>query len=274
VFAHVAQEKIPADIPLYVTGGCGLNCDWNTMWRELGHFSSVLVPPCPNDSGSALGAAIDALHGVTGDPRVSWDVYCGLEFEWDREPDTSLWERRPVQDSELADALAGGRIVAWVQGRWEMGPRALGNRSLLAAPFERSMQDRLNVIKQREGYRPIAPVCRIEDAAKVFDRDFHDPFMLYFRMVRSPDVKAITHVDGSARVQTVTEEGNKRLHDLLSVFAERHGVGVLCNTSLNFKGKGFINRMSHLADYCEQRGIDDMVVGDAWFRRREQSPAG
>jgi hydroxymethyl cephem carbamoyltransferase len=91
--------------------------------------------------------------------------------------------------------------------------------------------------------------------------------MLYFRMVRSPDLAAVTHVDGSARVQTVTREENPPLHDLLSAFSERTGVGALCNTSLNFKGLGFINRTSDLVQYCETRGIDDFVVGDAWYRR-------
>jgi Carbamoyltransferase C-terminus len=148
-----------------------------------------------------------------------------------------------------------------------MGPRALGNRSLLASPFDRVTNEHLNRVKQREGYRPIAPCCRIEDAGKVFDTDFHDPYMLYFRRVKVPYLEAVTHVDGSARAQTVTREGNRPLHDLLSVFAERHGVGVLCNTSLNYKGTGFINKMSDLAKYCEDRGVDDMVVGDAWFQR-------
>jgi hydroxymethyl cephem carbamoyltransferase len=267
-FARVAQEEIPPDIPLYISGGCGLNCDWNTMWRELGHFSSVFVPPCPNDSGSALGTTLDALYAATGDPRVDWDVYCGLEFEWDRDPDVTNWKRRPLQEAPLADALARGRVVAWAQGRWEMGPRALGNRSLLAEPFDQSTRDCLNEIKQREGYRPIAPCCRIEDAGKVFDRDFHDPYMLYFRMVTFPaGLGAVTHVDGSARVQTVTQDGNKPLHDLLSVFGERYGAGVLCNTSLNYKRMGFINKMSDLAHYCETQGVRDMVVGDAWFQR-------
>src|SRR6185295_16563584 len=79
LFATVARNELPEGIPLRISGGCGLNCDWNTAWRELGHFSSVFVPPCANDSGSALGTAIDALFAATGDPRIDWSVYCGLE---------------------------------------------------------------------------------------------------------------------------------------------------------------------------------------------------
>jgi hydroxymethyl cephem carbamoyltransferase len=272
IFARAAQEHLPLGLPLYISGGCGLNCEWNMNWRTLGHFSSVFVPPCTNDSGAALGTAIDAQLALTGDPHIEWDVYGGFEFEWDTAPDSTLWERRPMDVRLLADALAGGRVVAWVQGRWEIGPRALGNRSLLAEPFQASTRDRLNQVKLREDYRPIAPVCRIEDAGRGFDADFDDPYMLYFRRVKAKELAAITHVDGTARVQTVRKEMNPRLHDLLSAFAERAGIGVLCNTSLNFKGFGFINRMSDLAKYCEQTGVDDFVVGDAWFQRVRDEP--
>ena len=134
-FAAVAQKSLPRGIPLYISGGCGLNCDWNSMWRELGHFSSVFVPPCPNDSGSAIGTAIDALRASTGDPHIDWNVYSGLEFEWDSEPDPAKWERRALDLRALAERSPAGEPVAWVQGRWEIGPRALGNRSLLAEPF-------------------------------------------------------------------------------------------------------------------------------------------
>jgi hydroxymethyl cephem carbamoyltransferase len=138
---------------------------------------------------------------------------------------------------------------------------------LLAEPFQASTRDLLNIVKNREGYRPIAPCCRLEDAGEVFDGDFEDPYMLYFRRVKSERFAAVTHVDGSARAQTVTRESNEPLYELLSAFAEIHGIGLLCNTSLNFKRRGFINRMSDLARYCELRGIIHMVVGDAWFRR-------
>jgi hydroxymethyl cephem carbamoyltransferase len=264
-FADVATEQIPAGLPLYISGGCGLNCDWNVQWRELGHFSSVFVPPCASDSGSALGTAIDAQLALTGDPYIEWDVYSGLEFEWDFEPPAPRWQRRKLDERLLADALASGRVVAWVQGRWEIGPRALGARSLLAEPYSAATKDRLNAIKQREDYRPIAPCCRLEDAGVAFHEDFEDPYMLYFRYVRMNQLGAITHVDGTARAQTVTKETNKPLHDLLTVFGERHGVGVLCNTSLNFKGLGFINCMSDLVRYCQNRGVPEIVVGDVWF---------
>jgi hydroxymethyl cephem carbamoyltransferase len=267
VYAAAAEEHLPRDIPLYISGGCGLNCDWNTMWRDHGQFTSVFVPPVTNDSGSAIGTGIDAITMLGGEPFIEWSVYAGLEFEWDTEPDPAKWRRRQLDAAALADALAGSRIVAWVQGKWEIGPRALGARSILAQPFDAAIKDRLNEIKQREDYRPIAPCCRLEDVGRLFNDSHPDPYMLYFRTVRVDNLHAVTHVDGSARVQTVTKDSNGPLHNLLTVFGERHGAGVLCNTSLNFKGTGFINRMSDLSHYCETTGIDDMVVGDAWFER-------
>ncbi len=267
MFAEAAVQHLPAGLPLHISGGCGLNCDWNSMWRDLGHFSSVFVPPCANDSGQAIGAAADAQLLRTGDPYLDWDVYTGLDFAMDRYPDPTMWQARPADDRAIADALAEGRIFAWVQGRAELGPRALGNRSLLADPSDARTRDRLNEIKQREDYRPIAPCCRVEDLGKVFDKDFEDPYMLYFRMVTSDRLAAVTHVDGSARCQTVSTKTNARLHDLLNAVAERTGVGVLCNTSLNLKGRGFINTMSDLIRYCQDRRVDDMVVRDFWFQR-------
>jgi hydroxymethyl cephem carbamoyltransferase len=266
IFAKAARREIPAGLPLYISGGCGLNCEWNMKWRSDDHFSSVFVPPCTNDSGSAIGTAIDAQYALTGEAQIDWSVYSGLEFEWDIEPDPALWRRQPLDNDALAREIGNGLVVAWVQGRWEIGPRALGNRSLLAEPFRATTKDRLNGIKQREDYRPIAPCCRIEDAGKAFDADFPDPYMLYFRGIRMKELEAVAHVDGTARVQTVAREENPQLHDLLSAYARSSGVGVLCNTSLNFKGRGFINRMSDLATYCRRTGIE-FVVGDSWFRR-------
>ncbi len=275
VFRDAAQRHLPPGIPLHISGGCGLNCDWNMRWRELGHFSSVFVPPCTDDSGSALGTAIDALTSITGSPHIDWDVYAGLEFVWDSQPDRALWQRAEFGNDALAEALVRGAIVAWVQDRWEIGPRALGNRSILAEPFDAGTRDALNKIKVRESYRPIAPVCRIEDADRLYTGGgFEDPYMLYFRRAKTAELGAVTHVDGSARVQTVSHQTNAGLHDLLGAFAARSGSGVLCNTSLNFRGRGFINRMSHLTEYCERRGISDIVVDGQWFRRTQEVTPG
>lgn len=266
-FAQAALRDLPAGTPLRISGGCGLNCDWNGDWRNFGHFSSVFVPPCTNDSGSAIGTAIDALAQHGHHQPIEWSVYSGLEFVDDTEPDSQRWRRQPRDDRAIAAAIARGAVVAWVQGRWEIGPRALGNRSLLAEPYSEATKDKLNEIKQRENYRPIAPCCREEDLAKAFIEDFPDPHMLYFRRVSSPRLGAVTHVDGSARVQSVTAASNPQLYSLLNAFAAETGLGLLCNTSLNHSRRGFINRMSDLIRYCDERRIGHMVVGDRWYRR-------
>ncbi|WP_331741123.1 3-hydroxymethylcephem carbamoyltransferase (plasmid) [Streptomyces sp. NBC_01527] len=267
-FADIAIRELPQGIPLSISGGCGLNCDWNAEWADLGHFSEVFVPPCANDTGSAIGTAVDAQMTLTGSPHISWNVYSGLEFVRDQVPDPARWSHRSLDHDALSAALSAGRVAAWVQGRWEIGPRALGNRSLLADAFSAASKDRLNEIKQREDYRPIAPCARVEDLATAFDRDFEDPYMLYFRRVRDTRLKAVTHVDGSARVQTVSEQSNAALHRLLGAVAAQKGTGVLCNTSLNFNGHGFINRTSDLVAYCEARGVSDMVIGNDWYQQQ------
>lgn len=267
MFAEVALRELPAGTPLCISGGCGLNCDWNGNWREFGHFASVFVPPCTNDSGSAIGTAIDAIAQHGRREPIEWSVYSGLEFVDDAAPDSQRWRQQARDDRAIAAVIARGSVVAWVQGRWEIGPRALGNRSLLAEPYSIAAKDKLNQIKQRENYRPIAPCCREEDLANAFSEDFPDPHMLYFRRVRSPRLGAITHVDGSARVQSVTAAANPQLHSLLDAFAAETGLGVLCNTSLNHNRRGFINRMSDLIRHCEDRQVDHMVVGDRWYQR-------
>ncbi|WP_432261467.1 carbamoyltransferase C-terminal domain-containing protein [Cupriavidus sp. TMH.W2] len=137
----------------------------------------------------------------------------------------------------------------------------------MAAPFQRSMLDRLNAIKKRESFRPIAPVCLEEDMRAHFDLPYPSPYMLHFARVRSPYLDATTHVDGSARVQTVNARQNPSLHRLLSSFKAVTGVGVLCNTSLNFNGAGFINRTSDLVAYASETGLDGFVIDGTFFRR-------
>jgi predicted NodU family carbamoyl transferase len=125
----------------------------------------------------------------------------------------------------------------------EIGPRALGNQSILAPPFQVSTRVRLNEIKQREKFRPIAPVCLEEVAEKWFGCDQASPFMLFTHRVRTNELAAVTHVNGTARVQTVSSVTNRNLYELLIAFKARTGHGVLCNTSLNFNLKGFINKI-------------------------------
>ncbi|MET8975795.1 carbamoyltransferase C-terminal domain-containing protein [Streptomyces sp. NPDC004539] len=267
-FATYAHQHLTEGLPLLISGGCGLNCEWNRRWRECGLFPAVFVPPCPNDSGSAIGTAIDAQHFYTGDAGLDWDVYAGGEFVEDVPFDEHRYESRPLCHDEVARHLRDGNIIGWARGRWEIGPRALGNRSILAAPFTAGTTARLNKIKQREGYRPIAPICLEQDAGRWFGGGVPDPYMLYFSHVDSAELRAVTHVDGTARTQTVDPAANPGIARLLTAFGELTGFSVLCNTSLNYSGRGFINRTSDLIAYGELHGLDGYVVNDTFVTPR------
>jgi predicted NodU family carbamoyl transferase len=259
-FYRFARANMRKRLPLIIAGGCGLNCDWNTKWKETGLFSEVFVPPVANDSGSAIGTAIDAQFRFTGNPKIKWDVYSGLTFQADGSFDLGRYDVHDVDHDEIADMLVNDLILGWASGRYEIGPRALGNRSILAAPFRDSTRVRLNEIKQREQFRPIAPVCLRDDAARWFGCDHASPYMLFTHRTTTDALAAVTHVNGTARIQTVTSATNKNLHDLLVAFKARTGYGVLCNTSLNFNGKGFINNIGDLDAYAAKRSLDGFVV--------------
>nr|WP_218008132.1 carbamoyltransferase C-terminal domain-containing protein [Herbidospora sakaeratensis] len=266
-FERFARANLTKGYPLLVSGGCGLNCDWNSAWRSSGLFEDVFVPPCVNDTGSAIGTAVDAMRHFTGKAKISWDVYRGQEFV-DDTPDMPDVVVHDLDLAEVADFLARDHVVAWANGRCEIGPRALGNRSLLAAPFSRDMTTRLNKIKNREDFRPIAPICLEEDVERHFVWRGPSPHMLYFQAVRDPGLEAVTHVDGTTRVQTVRADQNPLIHGLLTRFRDRTGTGVLCNTSLNYHGSGFINRTSDLYEYCKRYGVDAFVYQGRFCRFR------
>jgi len=260
VFYQFAKANMKKKIPLVIAGGCGLNCDWNSKWKEAGLFTEVFVPPVSNDSGSAIGTAIDAQFHYTGNPKIDWNVYSGLTFDSVGSFDTVQYDLYEADDIMIADMLANDLILGWVSGKYEIGPRALGNRSILAAPFQVSTKVRLNEIKQREQFRPIAPVCLEEDAALWFGCDHASPHMLYTYSARTDVLAAVTHVNKTARIQTVSCEANRSLYNLLVAFKLHTGYGVLCNTSLNFKGRGFINKIDDLSRYVIEHKLDGFVV--------------
>lgn len=260
VFYRFAQANMKKRLPLLIAGGCGLNCDWNTKWKETGLFPEVFVPPVANDSGSAIGTGIDAQFHFTGNPKIDWSVYSGLGFITAGSFDLAQYDLYEKNYEMIADMLASDLIIGWVSGKYEIGPRALGNRSILAAPFHESTRVRLNEIKQREQFRPIAPVCLEEEAARWFGCDYASPFMLYTYRVGTDALAAVTHVNGTARIQTVSSASNQNLYELLVAFRARTGYGVLCNTSLNFNRRGFINTMTDLSTYSVKHNLDGFVV--------------
>ncbi len=174
-------------------------------------------------------------------------------------------------------SLVGRRYCSWssklerLNGRCEIGPRALGNRSILAAPFEAGTRERLNAIKQREQFRPIAPVCLEVDAGTWFGCHSPSPFMLYTYRTTTDALAAVTHVNQTARLQTVSALTNRPLFELLTEFKKLTGYGVLCNTSLNFKNKGFINTISDLSAYTVDHQLDGFVVEGRIYMRKSSS---
>lgn len=270
-FHSFAKANLRGGLPLVIAGGCGLNCDWNTKWKETGLFAEVFVPPVANDSGSAIGTAIDAQLHFTGDAKIEWDVYSGLPFNADSPIVGDRYDIWDASYEQVAHMLRSGLILGWVSGRYEIGPRALGNRSILAAPFDNRTRVRLNEIKQREQFRPIAPVCLESDAAQWFGCHRESPHMLFTYQVRTDALAAVTHVNGSARLQTVSHRTNAELYELLMAFKSLTGYGVLCNTSLNFNGKGFINNLTDLDTYTVDHKLDGFVVeGCAYILRSSE----
>jgi len=260
IFYQFAKANMKKRMPLIIAGGCGLNCDWNTKWKDSGLFPEIFVPPVANDSGSAIGTAIDAQFHFTGNPKIDWNVYSGLDFDTTGSFDMARYDLYEADDEMIANMLANDFILGWVNGKYEIGPRALGNRSILAAPFRESTRARLNEIKQREQFRPIAPVCLEQDAVRWFGCDHASPHMLYTYSVRTDALAAVTHVNKTARIQTVSSATNRSLYNLLIAFKARTDYGVLCNTSLNFNGRGFINKIDDLSSYIIKHNLDGFVV--------------
>ena len=209
---------------LVFMGGCALNCSANTKLWEI--FNDVWIMPNPGDSGSSLGAAA-ALYGK----HLEWSTpYLGYD----------LGGEYPV--NEIVRGLSENKIAAVASGRAEFGPRALGNRSILADPRDPEIKNKVNLIKKRELFRPFAPVVMEEHASKWFDINFISPYMQYAVKCLKPDIiPSVVHADGTSRVQTVNKDQHPGLYKVLEQWLYLTGVPVLLNTSLNIKGQPLIN---------------------------------
>ena len=276
---------------LCLGGGVALNGVANTrILRESG-FARLFVPPAPGDAGCALGAALYADRIYFGRPDMAFPDHpfwgpdvdeadlAGLAAE-DRQAFV-----RPDDDAALiamtVDDLAAGRIVGWMEGAMELGPRALGHRSLLAAPHSAAMRDRLNRdIKYREEFRPFAPVVTAEAADRFFDLPPGGARLARFMSgvfpVRPPwrdRLAAVTHVDGTARVQVLQRDMAPRLHALLEAYGQRTGVPILLNTSFNIAGEPIVNRVIEGYTTFRRSGVDALVVGGARMTKTVAAPA-
>lgn len=244
-------QKETGEENLCFAGGVALNCVLNAVIRDYSSFKNIWVQPASGDAGTALGAAL-WVHGETREEDTKFftmdHCYWGPEYS-DEEVEKFLkWTKvryRKLNNvaKETAKILAEDKIIGWFQGRMEFGPRALGSRSILASPINAEMQAKLNDIKDREDFRPVAPVVLEEDAPQWFENAHQSPFMLFVYCVRSDKadkIPAVRHVDGTARIQTINAEQHPRYHSLLKEFKELTGVPVLVNTSFNTRGEPIV----------------------------------
>jgi carbamoyltransferase len=222
-FMYSVRQEMPSPNLVFM-GGCALNSKANTMLWDI--FPNVWIMPNPGDAGSSLGAAL-ALYGK----HISWKgPYLGYD----------LGGEYPVD--EIFNEIMTNQIAAVATGKAEYGPRALGNRSILADPRDPNIKDKVNTIKKRELFRPFAPVIMAEHASEWFDMDYESPYMQYTpKCLRPEQIPSVVHVDGTSRVQTVTKEQHPGLYAVLEKFYNKTGVPILLNTSLNIKGQPLLN---------------------------------
>jgi carbamoyltransferase len=305
--ARTAHRKTGLD-NLCLAGGVALNCVANGRLLREGPFKRIWIQPAAGDAGGALGAAQLIWHRYAGQPRQirpgrdgMKGAYLGPEFspediERFLEAAGAPYTRRdprPLID-EVAALLADEKVVGWFDGRMEFGPRALGARSILGDPRSPRMQAQMNIkIKFREGFRPFAPSVLRGRLSDYFELDVESPYMLMVAPVRADrripptdeqhrlwgidklnvprsDIPAVTHIDYSARIQTVAAETNPRYHDLLEAFERRTGCGLLVNTSFNVRGEPIVCTPADAYRCFMRTNIDHLVLGPFLLHKREQ----
>ncbi|MFP4472562.1 MAG: carbamoyltransferase [Candidatus Omnitrophota bacterium] len=301
-------HELTGESNLCLAGGVALNCVANGKIVQEGPFDRVWIQPAASDAGGALGAALAVWHNHLGKPRfpdkardLQKSSLLGPEFS-DQEICTFLDSRGAVyerlDDAELfqraADILADEQVVGWFQGRMEFGPRALGNRSILADPRSEKMQSVMNLkIKFRESFRPFAPSVLQEHAGEYFDYDGESPYMLLVSGIRQDrrnldprgergvtgldklkikrsDIPAVTHVDYTARVQTVAEQTNSRYYALLKAFHQKTGCPILINTSFNVRGEPIVCTPEDAYNCLLRTHMDVLIMGNYVIRRKDQ----
>jgi carbamoyltransferase len=295
---------------LCLAGGVALNCVSNGRILREGPFKRVWIQPSAGDAGGSVGAALTVWHGLEDKPREADDLrdsmegsflgprYTNEEIEGFLKTKEAPYTRLPddVLSNVVADELAEGNVVGWLQGRMEFGPRALGSRSILGDPRNPKMQSIMNLkIKYRESFRPFAPSVLREKVADYFKMDTDSPYMLLVAPVverrRTPvtkeqeslwgidllnvpksDIPAVTHVDYSARVQTVHRETNERYYRLLKTFEAKTGCAVLINTSFNVRGEPIVCSPEDAYRCFMRSEIDVLVLENCLLYKSQQKP--
>lgn len=303
--AH-AKELTGANA-LCMAGGVALNCVANGKLQNEGIFDEVYIQPAAGDAGGAVGAALAAQYIYFGEERVPdspdsmQGAFLGPEYH-SIDIERSLRKYKPAYKkltkvqlySKVAEILDEGNVVGWFQGRMEFGPRALGGRSIIADPRRTDMQKKLNLkIKYRESFRPFAPSVLAEDVSTYFEMNYDSPYMLLVQPVKKgiqetlpegynemplreklaakrSDFPAITHIDFSARIQTVHKKTNPEYWNLISAFKERTGCGMVVNTSFNVRGEPIVNTPEDAYKCFMNTEMDYLVIGEYVFAKEKQ----
>lgn len=285
--AEMIRREIPRPA-LCMAGGLALNSIANLMIREQGLFEDVFIQPAASDSGIPLGCALYGYHTVLGLPRFAdfENVFLGRPYGREeiesalKACDGIRWTRPRRLPRRCADLLARGKTLGWFQGGSELGPRALGHRSILADPRGPGMKDHLNTaVKHREPFRPFAPVMPRGRTGEYFEPDIESPFMLYVVKCRDTavgSIPAVLHVDATARLQTLERGVCPKLHDVILEFEGITGVPILLNTSFNDAGRPIVETPADALNTFISTGLDALVIEDFLVektRRRSAAPA-
>ena len=269
---NALHKQVPTD-NIVMAGGCALNSVANGKLFDRTPFRQTWIQPAAGDEGLAIGAALHTYHSVLKQPRrfVMKNSYLGPEYS-DAQIESCLQaaglryrclERQPLLDA-VAEQIAAGNIVGWFQGRMEWGPRALGNRSIVAHPGLPTMKDTLNArIKQREWFRPFAPSILAERQSEYFEHDHPSPFMLHVYKIRPEkraELCAVNHVDETGRLQTVSREENPLYYDLIRAFEKKTGIPVILNTSFN-ENEPIVCKPEEAIDCFQRTKMDVLAIG-------------
>jgi carbamoyltransferase len=303
-------KKLTQSKACVLAGGVALNCVANGKLKDAGIFDEIFIQPAAGDAGGALGAALAAEYIYFNQPRIiethTMDAmqgsylgpdFSGKEIEQMAKQQRAVFEYFPEfsdLSSKTAKLISEGNVIGWFQGRMEFGPRALGGRSILGDPRNPEMQKKLNLkIKYREGFRPFAPSVLAEDVSEYFECETISPYMLLVHGVQEKrrtqlpdnydsldmmeklyflrsDLPSITHIDFSARIQTVHKETNPRYHQLISDFKTQTGIGVMVNTSFNVRGEPIVCTPEDAYRCLMRTEMDYLVVGNYLFDKKMQ----
>ncbi|MFA6217624.1 MAG: carbamoyltransferase C-terminal domain-containing protein [Candidatus Omnitrophota bacterium] len=267
---------------LCLAGGVFLNCTLNSIIKKKGIFSHVFIHPAVNDAGTAYGAALFKHYEINGLGKRNIENACFTPYlgtEYDDNAIKSVLERSEVNFSlnnnvvkTGARLLAEGKIIGWFQGRSETGPRALGNRSLLANPLQKGVRDHINSkIKNREWFRPFAPSVLAEYAHDYFEGNCSSEYMLYSIKAKADKIEHVgecCHVDGTCRLQTVTRESNNLFYALIKEFNALTGLPMLLNTSLNLRGKPIVSSPQQAVEMFKRVPLDALIIGNYVLMKR------